>query len=512
VHEHTIQNIGVSKLAAEFGTPFYVYDGAEIERAYQDLRTRLDPPVRIFYSLKPNPNISVVKVLHRQGAGAEVCSMGEFTAALRAGVQPKDILFTGPGKDLSELAALVEHDVRAVICESLAELTVLDSLAQSTGKVVPVLLRLNPTIGVQGGRLTMAGKPREFGIDEEQVLAETDLVARHPNLRFIGIHVFTGTRILDPNVVVQNTEHILDLAGTVSETLGFELELVDVGGGIGIAYYPGEQDPDVDVLADGINKAVAGFRARHPKAEVALEPGRYLVGRAGTYVVQVRYVKNSKGERFAITDGGTHQNMAAVGMGTYLKRNFPMSLVSDLDRPNAGPCNITGRLLTPTDTIGKRVEMPELSPGDLIGVQRSGAYGPTASITYMNGQGFPAEVLVHQGRAHLIRERDAVEDLFTRQRVVDLDADEPSDEVGQVVREEIARLAERPVAGISNDDRLFYDLPLDSVSIMELLAKIEDRLGIVVDPDELDEQVFGTVGTIIEFTKRNGGIAAAPKA
>jgi diaminopimelate decarboxylase len=421
--EYAVQGIAISDLTEEFGSPLYVYDGNEIERAYQELRTNLDDSVTMFYSLKPNPNVSIVNLLRRQGAGAEVCSMAELTTALWAGVDPGAILFSGPGKSAQELRALVDLDVRAIICESFDELRQIDALGRDAGRRVRVLLRTNPDFGVQGGRLTMAGRPRQFGIDEEQVLTATRLVADHPHVRILGIQVYTGTRILDAAVVVENTRRIFDLADKVAAGLDIPLELVDIGGGIGLANYPGEQDPDPKVLVEGVNDAVAAFRNRHPGAAVALEPGRYLVARGGVYVMRARYVKYSRGERSVVTDGGTHQNMSAVGTGTYLKRNFPMCLLSDMDRPPVGPCTVTGPLLTPTDVIGKRVELPEIAPGELIGVLRMGAYGPTASISYMNGQGYPAEVLVHNGRPHLVRRRDRPEDLLNRQIRVDLDTE-----------------------------------------------------------------------------------------
>jgi len=418
--EYAVQGIAISEIADEFGTPCYVYDGNQIERAYQELRANLDDAVRLYYSLKPNPNVSVVRVLCRQGAGAEVCSMAELNTALWAGVHPSRILYTGPGKIRDELARLVDLEIRAIICESLAELGEIDALSRVAGKRVRVLLRVNPSFGVQGGRLTMAGKPRQFGTDEEQVLAATNLAAEHPDVRIIGIQVYTGTRILDAKVVVENTRRVLDLADKASAALGVPFELVDAGGGIGLANYPGEEDPDFNVMVDGINDAVRTFTDRHPDVEIALEPGRYLVGRAGVYVMRARFVKQSRGERFVITDGGTHQNMSAVGTGTYLKRNFPMLLRSDRDRPPAGTCHVTGPLLTPSDVIGKNVELPEIEPGELIGVLRMGAYGPTASIAYMNGQGYPAEVLVHNGRPSLVRRRDCPEDLLGWQIVSEL--------------------------------------------------------------------------------------------
>jgi diaminopimelate decarboxylase len=502
--EYSVQGIGISELVDRFESPLYVYDGAGIERAYRDLRDRLHQAVEIFYSLKPNPNISVVKVLHRAGASAEVCSIGELTSALRAGVPPGDVLFTGPGKSVDDLRTLVDLDIRAIICESFAELRMIEELSATAGKRTPVLLRVNPAFGVQGGRLSMAGKPREFGIDEDQVLAATDVVERHPHVRFLGIHVFTGTRILDARVVVDNTERIFDLAVKVGDALGFEPELVDIGGGIGIPYHADEPEVDLDVLAEGVNNAVDAFLLRYPSARVAIEPGRFLVGPSGTYVISARYVKQSRGERFIITDGGTHQNMSAVGMGTYYKRNFPMAVLTDLDRPVSGPCTVTGLLLTPTDIIGKDVELPEVEPGDLIGVFQSGAYGPSASITYMNGRGWPAEVLVHEGKAHLVRTRDTVEDLFTRQVLADFDADtRPPDAVGDAVRAELTRLLGE-VDDLTDDTTLFDELALDSLSVVHLIARLEERFGMHVDPHELDPAVMRTVGSLTRFVADSG--------
>jgi diaminopimelate decarboxylase len=497
VGEYTVQGTGISELVERFGTPLYIYDGDVIVETYRRLRAALSDAVEIFYSLKPNPNISVVRLLNRAGASAEVCSAGELDSALRAGVPPADILFTGPGKSVEELRTLVDLSVRAVICESFDELARIDELSARAGKRTPVLLRVNPAFGVRGGRRTMAGRPREFGIDEEQVLAATDLLARHPNVDLRGIHVFTGTRILDAGVVVENTERIFDLAVKVGEALGFEPRLVDIGGGLGIPYYPGEEELDLDVLAAGVNNAVAEFLLRFPDARVAIEPGRFLVGPSGVYAIRARYVKQSKGERFVITDGGTHQNMAAVGTGTYLKRNFPMALLSDTERLAAGPCTVTGLLLTPTDTIGRNVELPEIAAGDVLGVFQAGAYGPSASITYMNGQGFPAEILVHQGKAHLVRSRDTTEDLFTHQILVDFD------EGAGAVRAEIAAALGVTPGSISDNARLFNDLGIDSLGIIDLLTRLEDRFGLVVEPDELYEEVFANVGSLIEYVLAN---------
>lgn len=414
--EHEVQGIPVSELARTYGTPLYVYDADVLRRQYERLRDALHPAVDIFYSLKSNPNIAVFSLLRSWGAGAEVSSLAELTTARRAGVAPDDVIFLGPGKSRAELVACVDDRVYATICESFSELENLNELAGARGVVAPVAVRVNPRFEVTGGGLTMGGKPRQFGIDEEQLDAP-GLPQRFPWLRFIGVHAYVGTRILNEQVVVDNTARILELAERIAVTAGFPLEFVDVGGGLGVAYFDNERDLDIAVLTDGLNPIVAEFAARHPATRLVMELGRYLSADAGLFVVGVRYVKTSRGERFAIADGGTNHHMAAVGIGSFVKRNFPMALLNRIDEPASESWTVTGPLCTPGDTLGRKVALPPVRPGDLLGVFRSGAYGPSASPVLFLSHGHPAEVIVHERRHHLVRERDQVADLLGRQRL-----------------------------------------------------------------------------------------------
>ncbi|MFJ4591153.1 type III PLP-dependent enzyme [Kitasatospora sp. NPDC088861] len=413
-----VQGLGITELAEDFGTPLYLYDGEEITTRFQGLREALHPALEVFYSLKANPNISVCALLHSLGSRAEVSSLTELVTARRAGVEPRDIIFLGPGKSRGEVAACLDEDIHAIVCESIGELDLIDEVARERGITARVALRVNPSFSVKGSGLTMGGKPRQFGTDEELLLAEgKDLAGRYPNIRLMGVQVYLGTRILIEESVVENTRRILELAERLSTELGFPLETVDVGGGLGIAYFDNEKDLDVAELTAGLNPLIADFRTRHPDTRMIMELGRFLVAASGTYVTRVRYTKTSMGENFAVTDGGTNHHMAAVGIGSYVKRNFPMAALERLDEPATEPWHITGPLCTPNDVIGKKVPMPALRAGELIGVQRSGAYGPTASPVHFLSHGYPAEVLVLDGRAHLIRERDDVEAMLGRQRL-----------------------------------------------------------------------------------------------
>ncbi|HVK23847.1 MAG TPA: type III PLP-dependent enzyme [Actinokineospora sp.] len=413
-----IQGIEYGELAERFGTPLYVYDGEVLTSAITDLRDALHPAVEVFFSLKSNPNISVFDTLRSAGARAEVSSVVELRTALAAGAPGGDIIFLGPGKSDEDLVACLDARVYAIVCESFDELDRIESLAAERALTQRVLLRINPAYSVSGSRLTMGGKPRQFGIDEAQVLAAGDLPSRYRHADIAGIHVYLGTRILDADVVVKNTAQVFELAEKVVEATGIRLDAVDFGGGLGVAYFDGEHDLDLDALAAGLNPLVAEFAAAHPGTRLIMESGRYLTARAGVYVLGVRYVKESMGEWFAVADGGTHHHMAAVGIGSFVKRNFPAVLLRGDTESQPRPWQVTGPLCTPNDTLLKNVLLPTLAAGDLIGVLRSGAYGPSASPGLFLSHGYPAEVLVSGGTAHLVRDRDQPEDLLGKQHLV----------------------------------------------------------------------------------------------
>ncbi|MFV2197082.1 type III PLP-dependent enzyme [Nocardiopsis sp. LOL_012] len=408
-----------AELAERFTTPLFVYEADEFERSYTQLRQALPHGVDIMYSLKANPNISVCALLGSLGAGAEVSSHAELVTALRAGVAPRDIIFLGPGKSDAELRACVDAGIAALVCESLEEVERLDALVARRGsEPFPVMLRVNPSFTAKGQGLAMGGKPRQFGIDERTVRDAKRRLADLTGVRVTGIHAYMGTRFLDHASVAANTGRILALAESLAADLGIGLETVDFGGGLGVAYFAGESDPDMDLLRRDMDGVIADFRERNPHCRLMMESGRFLTARAGTYVVRVREVKESMGELFAVADGGTNHHMAAVGIGSFVKRDFPVRHLGAPDAPPTHRYSVTGPLCTPNDLIVKKALLPEVRPGDLIGIGRSGAYGPTASPVLFLSHGYPAEVLVHGGGADLVRVPDTTEDLLGRQRLV----------------------------------------------------------------------------------------------
>jgi diaminopimelate decarboxylase len=402
-------------IAEEFGTPCYVYRAEDLERSFAEARQVVGDATRIYYSLKSNPNMSVYAVLQGAGAMAEVSSLAELRVAQICDTDPEHILFLGPGKSRRELVECLTARVRIVV-ESLEELDLIETEAARLATTCRAVLRVNPGFRGKGSGLTMGGAPRQFGIDQELLQQFLALGERAPHVRVEGVHVYMGTRILAADAIVENTRAIFELAESVARVQRFDLAFVDVGGGWGVPYFEKEAPLDLDALRVGMRPLFEEFARRYPDTVTAIELGRFLSGPAGTFMTQVRYTKTSVGQSFAIADGGTNHHMAAVGIGSFVRRNFPIEVL-DGEGGESSEWTVTGPLCTPNDALAKSVTLPHLRRGDLLGIGMSGAYGASASPGMFLSHGYPAEVLVRDGRAELIAEPDSTERILERQRL-----------------------------------------------------------------------------------------------
>ncbi|WGW04520.1 type III PLP-dependent enzyme domain-containing protein [Tropicibacter oceani] len=382
------------------GTPLYAYSAPALRDRVQQLRKAI-PEAGFVYSLKANPNLSIVQCLTGQGIGTEVCSLFELETSLAAGVPAQATIFVGPAKSPREIRRAIAVGIKAIIAESLEELGLIDTIAAEMGVVQPVALRINPSFHTRGAKLSMSGKPTQFGIGDEDIDGALALIAEARQIRLVGLHVYMGTRILDHQVVAENTRNVLALADDIIARAGHGLEFVDIGGGWGVPYAADETALDFPALAEAVNTMAAAWKTRHRGTQIIIELGRYLVAEAGVFVTAVRYVKSSKGVRFAVCDGGANLHGAA-GQAAGFRRNFPIRALHP--RPgDTAPWNVSGPLCTPMDVIGQKVDLPPVQPGDLLCIDRSGAYGLTASPAQFLSFASPAEVLVDGPRITQIR-------------------------------------------------------------------------------------------------------------
>jgi diaminopimelate decarboxylase len=400
--------LSVNSLASKFGTPFFVYDRSVLDRKLALLREALPPRFAISYSVKANPNGAFLRYFLKRGCGLEIASGGEFLQALKAECPPSRIVFAGPGKSESELDLVLRHRVGEIHAESALELDRISAISRRLGTPANVALRINPTGDAQGGAMRMGGKPAPFGIDEECVTAVLDRVLSDDHLNFQGIHLFTGTQILDAEILLNQYRKGLDLALQIARRVGHPLHTVDFGGGLGIPYFSNEIELDLDKVREGLSTLHAQIESEtfFSGTQFMVEPGRFLVGEAGVYVTRVTDVKDSRGKKFVIVDGGMNHHLAASGnLGQTIKRNYPLAVLNRLKEAANEVVDVVGPLCTPLDVLGRSVQFPSVAVGDLIGVFQSGAYARTASPLGFLSHPAPPEVWVEAGKDFLIRRR-----------------------------------------------------------------------------------------------------------
>jgi diaminopimelate decarboxylase len=410
--ELLIGGAGVSKLAEEFGTPLFVYDQSIMRRQWNRLRSTF-PNFEIYYSVKANPNLNILAFFLAQGAGLEMASAGELHQAGMAGCAADRLLFAGPGKTPAEIELALTSGIGEIHAESMIELERIATIAANLGRRAPVAIRVNPEADAQGGAMRMGGKPAPFGIDEELLDSALDFVLGQPTIEFRGIHLFTGTQILDTEVLLAQYRKGLQIAKRVAMRLGRPLHSLDFGGGLGVPYFPNDHSLDLATLRARIVDLESEISSdpSFTGTRFIIEPGRYLVAEAGVYLTRVLDVKISRGKKFVILDGGMNHHLAASGnLGQTIKRNFPIAVANKMDRCDKEPVDIVGPLCTPLDTLGRSVELPPVEVGDLIALFQSGAYARTASPLGFLSHPAPPELMAESGRAWLIRKRGDVAD------------------------------------------------------------------------------------------------------
>lgn len=416
-HELHIGGLSVSRLAEEFGTPIFLYDQGVILRKIQAVRSMLPSGFRLFYSMKANPNAALLRCFLQNGCGLEVASGGELYQALRAGCPPDRLIFAGPGKTRGELAAALHASIREIHVESIEEARCISDLAEASGRCATIALRINP-IEPSGGAMRMGGRASPFGIDEENLDDALNKILSLPHLNVIGVHLFMATQILDAETLIAQYQRALSIAREVALRIPGPLATIDFGGGLGTPYFAHESELDLEHVARGIGM-VAEQMQNDPLlsgAEGIVEPGRFLVNEAGVYLARVTRVKSSRGKTFAIIDGGMHHHLAASGnLGQIIKRNYPVAIVNKLGLPLTQTTEVVGPLCTPLDMLARQAKLPPIQPGDLFGVFQSGAYARTSSPHGFLSHDSPAEVLVADGKATLIRRRGHPEDYLRDQ-------------------------------------------------------------------------------------------------
>jgi len=387
----------LSLLAARVGsTPFYAYDRALLRGRVAELRAALPPAIKLHYAMKANPMPAVVQFMTGLVEGIDVASAGELKVALDAGAHPAEISFAGPGKRDPELRQAVASRV-LVNVESARELPVLAQASQDFGLPARVALRVNPDFELKGSGMKMGGGPKQFGVDVEvvpQVLAGM----KRLGLAFEGFHLFAGSQNLKAESICEAQLKSYELALRLAEDAPTPVRFLNLGGGFGIPYFPGEQRLDLSSIGANLEALLARARHELPEAAFVIELGRYMVGEAGIYVTRIVDRKVSRGQVYLVTDGGLNHHLSASGnFGQVIRKNYPVTIVTAAQRRGSSEretASVVGPLCTPLDLLADRMELPVAQVGDLAVVFQSGAYGASSSPQAFLGHPVCAEVLV----------------------------------------------------------------------------------------------------------------------
>lgn len=410
-----MSDVDYRSLAEQYGTPLYVYQGDAIESRYRLLRSCLPETFEVFYSVKCNPLLGVCQLFRELGSGIEVASLGELRMAVQAGFKSGDIIFTSPGKSSEELEAAIDLGIYSINVESVEEARLINDIARRKNTLARISVRINPNFNFSGAGMKMTGVPTQFGIDQSEISEALDAIQALAYVSLIGIHVFTGTQMLDADLIVRNFAEVMKLAVELSEAHDFALQFLDLGGGFGVPYFQGEQDLDTDKLRLGLAELWEQYGEKLRGARVGVESGRFLLAESGVFLTKVLYVKNCKGAKYVVCDGGSNQHASSAFLGRYVRNNFPMRLHGK-DGKEAEEANVVGSLCTPTDVLGQKVRLARAEAGDLLIVEKSGAYGLTHSPVLFLSHALPAEIMVYREEVHVLRERGRAEDCLHGQR------------------------------------------------------------------------------------------------
>ena len=377
--ELCVGGIALGRLAARAGgTPFYAYDRALIARRVAELRALLPPMIQLHYALKANPMPALLGFMAGLVDGFDIASAGELKQALDAGMAPANIGFAGPGKGEAELRQAVAAGV-LVNAESERDIHLLAAAGTATGCPARFAIRVNPDFDLKSSGMKMGGGAKPFGIDEERV-GPLLRQANQPGLAYEGLHFYTGSQSLSGIALAQALRAAWALACRLAPLAAVPPKSINLGGGFGIPYFPGEERLDTAPIAAALAEIAADAGQRFGSIDLILELGRYLVGEAGIYVTRIVDRKESRGQVFLVTDGGLNHHLAASGnFGQVLRKNYPLAIGNRMGAPAAAaPVSIVGPLCTPLDLLGDNVLLPDAEPGDLVVVFQSGAYGASA--------------------------------------------------------------------------------------------------------------------------------------
>ncbi len=395
------ERVSLSRIAKEVGTPCYVYSHTTLVRHYRVFDGAFQSiPHIVAFAMKANSNVAILRLMAREGSGADIVSGGELYRALRAGIPPSKIVFAGVGKSWEEIRYALETDILMFNVESSDELRAIDDVAAEMGRRARVALRINPDIDPQTHPYISTGlKKSKFGISAARALDEFKLASSLQHTEVVGVHKHIGSQLTEVAPFVDALKKVVALVETLKGH-GTDIRYINIGGGLGITYSD-ETPPLPKDLAEALSPLI-----RDLKCVLIMEPGRVIAGNAGILMTRVLYTKEAEAKHFVIVDAAMNDLIRPTLYNAY----HDILPVREVQRGNPVTVDVVGPVCESGDFLAKDRTMPEAKPGDLLAVMSAGAYGFTMASNYNSRPRVP-EVLIREGEIHVIRRRETYDDL-----------------------------------------------------------------------------------------------------
>ena len=402
-----VEDLPVKQLAEEFGTPLYIYSRATLERHWHAFDSALgEHPHLICYAVKANSNIGILNVMAKLGSGFDIVSQGELERVLAAGGEASKVVFSGVAKSRAEIMRALEVGIRCFNVESVAELHHINQIAGEMGKIAPISLRVNPDVDAHTHPYISTGlKENKFGVSVDEAREVYKLAETLPHVKITGMDCHIGSQLTELQPFLDATDRLIRLIEQLKED-GITLKHLDLGGGLGVTYTDETPPHPSDYATALLNKL-----KDYEDLEIILEPGRAIAANAGILVAKVQYLKSNESRNFAITDTGMNDMIRPALYEAYMN-------IIEIDRTlgrEKAIYDVVGPVCETSDFLGKQRELA-IAEGDYIAQRSAGAYGASMSSNY-NSRPRTAEVLVDGNKAHLIRRRENLSELWALESI-----------------------------------------------------------------------------------------------
>ena len=402
------EDVAITDIIAEHGTPAYIYSRATLERHWHAFDNAFGShPHLICFAVKSNSNIALLNVMAKLGSGFDIVSQGELERVIAAGGEASKVVFSGVAKSHSEIERALEVGIRCFNVESIPELHRINEVAGKMGKIAPISLRVNQDVDAKTHPYIYTGlKENKFGVSVQQAREVYRLAKTLPNVKIVGMDCHIGSQLTELQPFLDATDRLIVLMEQLKED-GIELHHLDLGGGLGVPYN-GEEPPHPTEYTEALLAKLKDY----PNLEIILEPGRAISANAGILVAKVEYLKSNEDRNFAIVDTGMNDMIRPALYEAYMQIT---EVNQSLDREKA-IYDVVGPICETSDFLGKGRELA-IAEGDLIAMRSAGAYGATMASTY-NSRPQAVEILVDGAKAHLIKARADFADLWRLEKLI----------------------------------------------------------------------------------------------